>query len=165
MNDDSLTITFCFTFMQLSSSETRHMIHTVLACNHYIYRWLSFFFFYFQPKRWIAFLSFSVPSCSVVLQYYQQRKVKASRPHNRVTFSAMVLWSQIQSVKHGGWEKIREWFPLTLSLCEKVQVSYSLWSAQVQHSFIRCVKNKEMLIFTRRVLVAVHKMCFFKKTP
>lgn len=41
-----------------------------------------------------------------------KKKVKSSHPHNRATFRPTLLWSQIQSIKHRGWEKIREWFPL-----------------------------------------------------
>lgn len=62
------------------------------------------------------------------------KKGKASHPHNRVTFSPALLWSGIQSIKHRGWEKTREWFPLFFNHPFSFRgsaSSVSLWSAQV----------------------------------
>lgn len=63
--------------------------------------------------------------CATVLL---TKKVKASHPHNRVTFTLSLLWSRIQSINHRGWEKIREWFSPIFSplpsfiFLERVQV-------------------------------------------
>lgn len=87
-------------------------------------------------------LVFTIRHCSGVqcsVTVLPTKKVKASHPHKRVTFSPMLLWSQIQSKKkHRGWEEIREcffsfsFFSTILSLCEKVHV-HSLYG---QHKFM-----------------------------
>lgn len=89
-NDDSLTITLCFTFMLLSTSEARHIIHTIYACN--LYRCLcpcQFVCFYNFTRRTKTLISIFLLFCSVVqcsITVLPTKKVKASHPLNRVTF-------------------------------------------------------------------------------
>lgn len=76
------------------------------------------------------------------------KKVKTSHPHNRVTFSPVLLWSQIQSLKRRGWEQIRQRFSRFLTIHYLCWVSESLFSVVATSSlfitkllFWLCIKK------------------------
>lgn len=77
-----------------------------------------------EGKCWLLSSSSAAQVCSAVLP---TKKVKASHPRNTATFSPMLLWSQIQSVKDRGWEKIRECVCLCVrfhSLCGQCEFTF-----------------------------------------
>lgn len=86
---------------------------------------VSFFFFVTKLLLISIFvLLCSGARCSITV--LPTKKVKASHPRIRVTFSPTMLWSRIQSAKTQRLGKdmgvISSTFPTIRSLCEKVQV-------------------------------------------
>lgn len=94
--------------------------------------------------------------CSITV--LPTKKVKASHPRIRVTFSPTMLWSRIQSAKTQRLGKdmgvISSTFPTIRSLCEKSAGSFVSWSAQVHVSSLKPLSSvsvkKNMDFFLQR---------------